>query len=253
MKNSFQRNLLLGFGFSIFCLIISSVASYKSIKNLIQSFDWVDHTNIVDQRVGFLMSSLVDAETGMRGYLLNGDQSFLQPYYLVKDSLIGEVNDIASLTADNPIQRRNCRELRNSVDNNILLISTLIQRKAAGATLNEDSLALGKQYMDRSRVITDRMKGVENRLLIWRKASVDKSTTFSLIFIMLASLIAIAVSIVFYLKTIQNIDDNQQLHDELIKKEIATNKQIDIIQQHADKIASGDYSARLDLKDLKDE
>jgi CHASE3 domain sensor protein len=253
MMKPIQRNLLIGFSFSVICLLASAVASYKSIKNLLNSFEWVNHTTTVDTRVADVMSSLIDAETGMRGYLLNGDDSFLQPYYAVKDSLFTNIDDISFLTSDNPLQRKNCKDLTNIVQLDMSLINDLIQRKKAGEKLNEDSLALGKKYMDESRTITTRMENVENRLLFNRKSIVNRSTVFTLIFIMLASLIAIIVTILFYIRTKQNIDDNQHLHDELIQKEKNTNRQIEVIKQHAEKIAGGDYSARLDPKDLKNE
>jgi hypothetical protein len=106
--------------------------------------------------------------------------------------------------------------------------------------------------MDETRALTTQMQGVENRLLVNRKAIVSNSTIFSLVFIALASLIAIVVTIVFYIRTRKNIDDTQYLHDELVRKEKLVTKQINAIQAHADRIASGDYSARLDPDDLKE-
>ncbi len=41
------RNLQIGFGLSLLILIVSSVASYSSIHNLLESSYWVDHTDSV--------------------------------------------------------------------------------------------------------------------------------------------------------------------------------------------------------------
>ncbi|SHN07139.1 CHASE3 domain-containing protein [Chitinophaga sp. CF418] len=61
-------------------LVVSSVASFFSIRNLLQSAFWVDHTNAVIYRLENTLSFMKDAETGQRGYLLTGDEDFLEPY-----------------------------------------------------------------------------------------------------------------------------------------------------------------------------
>ena len=62
------RNLQIGFGLSLLILIVSSVASYSSIQNLLESARQVDHTDSVINRLEDVMSTMKDAETGQRGY-----------------------------------------------------------------------------------------------------------------------------------------------------------------------------------------
>ena len=80
MKLSLKTNLRIGLGISLLLLIISSVASYISIKNLIKSADMVVASNEVINDVDNIVSMLKDAETGQRGYLLTGNEVFLDPY-----------------------------------------------------------------------------------------------------------------------------------------------------------------------------
>ncbi len=70
--NAFKRNLIIGYGISLLLLIISAVASYISITNLLSSAQWVNHTNEVQKKVEKVTASLVDAETGQRGFLITG-------------------------------------------------------------------------------------------------------------------------------------------------------------------------------------
>ena len=46
----------------------------------LQSAGMVEHTLIVRETANTVLNSLVDAETGQRGYLLTGDPPFLEPY-----------------------------------------------------------------------------------------------------------------------------------------------------------------------------
>jgi two-component system sensor histidine kinase EvgS len=45
-----------------------------------------------------LLSELKDAETGQRGYLLTGDEAFLEPYLAVRDSISGHLEELRQLT-----------------------------------------------------------------------------------------------------------------------------------------------------------
>ena len=69
MKTNFKQNLLLGFGASLLILIISSVASYLSIRNLLDSSQWVNHTQEVIAELRSITSGLGEAETNQRGYV----------------------------------------------------------------------------------------------------------------------------------------------------------------------------------------
>lgn len=48
--------------------------------DLNRSLQSVDHTDLVIDQSGHLLMLLIDMESGMRGYIATGDESFLQPY-----------------------------------------------------------------------------------------------------------------------------------------------------------------------------
>ena len=49
-------------------------------------------------RAGDLLSQLRDAETSQRGYLLTGDETFLEPYLAVRDSISDHLGVLRQLT-----------------------------------------------------------------------------------------------------------------------------------------------------------
>jgi PAS domain S-box-containing protein len=57
------------------------------------------HTFIVMKLADSLLSSLKDAETSQRGYLLTGDTSFLQPYEVVRDTISRQLKDLHTQTS----------------------------------------------------------------------------------------------------------------------------------------------------------
>ena len=61
------RNLQIGFGLSLLLLIITAVASYSSIINLMDASKWVDHTDSVIIKTDQALFVLRDAEVRASG------------------------------------------------------------------------------------------------------------------------------------------------------------------------------------------
>jgi hypothetical protein len=51
------------------------------------------------------LSIMVDAETGERGYIISGDETFLEPYRAALDGINEHIKELKQLTADNPNQQ----------------------------------------------------------------------------------------------------------------------------------------------------
>src|SRR5215217_1677101 len=107
MPNKFKRNVIIAFGFSLLLLLLSSIASYVSIQNLISSAERVDHTNNVISELDNINVMLQEAESSQRGFLLTGDASFLIPYDEANKSIADKIANIKQLTADNLPQLQN--------------------------------------------------------------------------------------------------------------------------------------------------
>ena len=80
MKNNFKNNLLISSLVSLLVLTISSVASFISIKSLLNSNFWVNHTQEVIYNLNEGSSIIIEAQTSMRGYLITGDEQFTEGY-----------------------------------------------------------------------------------------------------------------------------------------------------------------------------
>jgi len=63
----------------VLLLILGGVSVY-SITDIVDTNRWVNHTRVVLADSSAIVSSAVDMETGMRGYLLAGQEDFLDPY-----------------------------------------------------------------------------------------------------------------------------------------------------------------------------
>src|SRR6476659_3799691 len=121
MKTSFKKNLVFGFSFSLLLLILSAVASFVSIRNLLASNQLVQHTETVIRNLEQMLSTLKDAETGQRGYLLTGQERFLEPYIGARQRALNQINTVKLLTRDDPMQQKVLDELAIVVDTRMQL------------------------------------------------------------------------------------------------------------------------------------
>jgi len=82
--NAFRRswNLTLALCFMVFAVMIATgILIERSMSSLAESRELASHALLVDGELKDVMTQMLDAETGQRGFLLSGRASHLQPYY----------------------------------------------------------------------------------------------------------------------------------------------------------------------------
>ncbi|RYE54697.1 MAG: GAF domain-containing protein, partial [Sphingobacteriales bacterium] len=246
MKSSLKSNLRLGLGLSLILLILSSLASYVSIRNLINNADLVAHSNEVINNLDNTISNLKDAETGQRGYLLTGNKVFLQPYYGAKERVNALYLNIKQETQDNPYQQRKIDTLKEILDTRLNIIEKTIKVKENGATVTEGYLLDGKVYMDKVRKLIVDMQNEEKRLLSIRTTDMNTFAGYTPLLIILAAVLSLLITIFFYRKVSMDFNQRVALQQQLQDLNEETSKRIQIIQGIAQQISQGDYKVRLD-------
>ncbi|MDP2202866.1 MAG: PAS domain S-box protein, partial [Methylicorpusculum sp.] len=84
------------------------------------------HTNALILRANALMSELKDAETGQRGYLLTGNETFLEPYLMVLDTITGHLDQLRQLNATSTANK-SLKALVPLIDAKITALSEMIE------------------------------------------------------------------------------------------------------------------------------
>ncbi len=245
MKSNFQRNLIIGFGFSLFLLIFGSMASIISIRNLISSAGWVEHTNQVIRHLDEVISSLKDAETGQRGYLITGDDDFLTPYRGAEDSIARHIRMTKEMTADNPRQQRSAEELTQVVRQRLAVLNNNIDKRRRGNTLTAEDIERGKHLMDQARMIISEMKTSEQQLLAARTEKMNAFAGTTPIFVLIASILAIVITIISFIRVNSDYKQRNALQLALEKKDEDITRRIEMTQEVAARISAGDYTARI--------
>jgi methyl-accepting chemotaxis protein len=96
--------LIFSFLMPILLVIAMSVVIYKSVNDLIQTSKWVNHTHEAIGLANDLGGSMVDMETGLRGYLVAGQEAFLEPYTAGQASFAKAMGKATKHVSDNATQ-----------------------------------------------------------------------------------------------------------------------------------------------------
>lgn len=176
-KRILRRNIMLPLGVGI----ASAALFVILIFNLLDSMNWVEHSERVIGKAQEVSKLAVDMESGMRGYLLSGDNSFLQPYLLSKPKIQAEISGLALLVKDSPAQTDRLKRTQAYIDQWHEYASQMISKRQA----SEDFMPIlrqgnGKMQFDAIRNELAAFVAEEERILKTRSDSARKTTSFSL-------------------------------------------------------------------------
>ena len=197
---SVGRRLLAGFGLAGLTLLLIVFVSYRSITGLIENDAMVDHSHQVRTSLALLLSEMKDAETGQRGYLLTGSDSYLEPYEGALRTVKGTLGELRNLTQDNPHQQHRLDQLGSMIDGKFAeLKETIDLRRGPGleAALKVVLNNSGKSIMDQIRNLAADADQEEIDLLKQRAESARSSAEVTTGIIIWGGLLgAIAVGLI---------------------------------------------------------
>ena len=107
-----KTKIAAGYALILFLMVTVSTIAYKSVISLIQSVDWVEHTHEVIETGTLVGASMVDMETGKRGFLVTGIEAYLEPYNDGLKKFDIYITNGAKLTSDNRAQVARWKEVK---------------------------------------------------------------------------------------------------------------------------------------------
>ena len=194
---------VVGFGLTLAVLVVGGVLGYTNARRLDDDRRMVGHTHEVIGALESLLSTLKDAETGQRGYLLAGDEKYLEPYEDALKRVPGEFALLAELTSDNPDQQARLAVLEGKIDVRLDELRRTIALMKAGdrpAALKVVRSDTGKAMMDDLRKDIAAMRRAEDDLLERRSDKSAARHRATVLSILLPAVIGIVlVGVVYYL------------------------------------------------------
>ncbi|THD61250.1 response regulator [Phenylobacterium sp.] len=199
IRSGLQLGTAFGLAAVIAFFLISGAVAYLNIQTLRADSQLVLHSHQVLSALDDLLSTAQDAETGQRGYLLTGNEKYLEPYDRAVADMVSRLDTVGSLTQDNRTQQANLAQLRRHVDAKLAeLRETIDLRKTKGidAALALVTTDRGKVEMDAIRTQADVMRQEEVRLREIRLAEMSAAFKSAQSSGVLAGLLGAGVTII---------------------------------------------------------
>jgi PAS domain S-box-containing protein len=195
-------------------LIIGGVGiqSYLGIQRMTETNRWVTHSHEVIENLEHVLTLLTDAETGQRGFVLLGEDSYLEPYNTAIGDIPKDIDTVTALTKDNPQQQESLKQLAElSQDKLAVLRETMELRRQSGldAALQVIRTDRGRRIMDDIRALVNLMERREKDLLAVRSQAAGEvaGRTVQTIGVgVLLSLLVLAVAAVIVTRTARLAD-----------------------------------------------
>src|ERR1700733_5457158 len=131
-----------------------------------------------------VLSSVKDAETGQRGYLLTDRETYLEPYNNARADIPGELQELRRLTANNPRQQELLSQVQRFTEQKLSELQESIVLKRSGNAQGALALLLtdrGKLTMDRIRDLIDQFLDQERVTLAQRVETSRQASELTLI------------------------------------------------------------------------
>ena len=158
-------------------LILSAGLGYWNILQLRRDDAWVAHTDEVLDALEGVVSTMKDTETSQRGYLITGEDSYLEPYNAAVTAIQDRIQRLKHLTADNPRQQARIRLMEEQISAKLKeLDRTIALRKKDPETARQIVLTVKTRgSWTRSAAQVQEMQQEERDLLVARERQSQQS------------------------------------------------------------------------------
>lgn len=159
-------------------LLVTFVISMTNLRNVYDTTDAVAQSYAFKADLEEVLSRLVDAESGARGYVITGDEEYLEPSVRARQDVAAKVSDAEALARNSPEQQADLRRVLAAADVKMASVDEAIRRRrdagveSARAKISDRS---GKRAMDQIRALIDRIEAREDTLLAVRVRDAKRS------------------------------------------------------------------------------
>jgi CheY-like chemotaxis protein/signal transduction histidine kinase/CHASE3 domain sensor protein len=160
---------LIGFAAAVIAVVAITVLSFNALEQRGQNARRVTATLDTVTHLQALLSVLKDAETGQRGYLLTGEDSYLAPYTHAQRTFADELKQSQEAVKDDPDQLRRLAEVKQLASDKFAEIARTLELRGKGDAAG----ALGVVKSDRGRESMERIRALVGEMLAEEQAQLE--------------------------------------------------------------------------------
>jgi methyl-accepting chemotaxis protein len=197
MKWNVGTKIGVGFGLALVVFVVVGAVSYRSTTQLIEASDLRKHTYDVLTQLDEMFSRVKDVIAGQRGYMLTGDDSYLEPFQIASGNIEQNLQALRKLTEDNPRQQQRLITVEPLIKNRLAFSMEAIDaRRTNGleAAIQLVKTAKGKTLFDDIHKVVLEMEIEEEGLLKKRTEAAETDARNAKWTIVVGSLTALALA-----------------------------------------------------------
>lgn len=191
---TFGQQLTMGYLLAALILLGVALAGYRSTTALVTNDTLVTRSQLIRRELLTLVSALKDTETGYRGYIITGDDSYLAPYNGARPVIRNTLNDLRRLDADDPVLLHDLGVMSPLIDAKLAVAARNIAlRRSSGyeAAAKMTQSGEGKTLMDRIRATATAADTELARQIDTREADARSSADFAITVILWGGVIGV--------------------------------------------------------------
>ena len=179
---TFGQQLTMGYLLAALTLLGVALAGYRSTTALVANDTLVTRSQLIRRELLTLVSALKDTETGYRGYVITGDESYLAPYNNAGPVIGNTLGDLRRLDGDDPVLTHDVGAMVPLIHAKLALAARNIAlRRSSGyeAAAKMIQSGEGKTLMDQIRAVAGAADAELARQIDGREAEARSSADFA--------------------------------------------------------------------------
>jgi signal transduction histidine kinase/CHASE3 domain sensor protein/AmiR/NasT family two-component response regulator/HPt (histidine-containing phosphotransfer) domain-containing protein len=220
---SLGRKTNVQFGIVLTILLAVGISSYEGIVEIMHAADERTQSRQIIAEIDALLTEIVNAETGQRGYLLTGDKTYLEPYTNSRRPIQQNLSNLTVDLFDNEEGLVQLAEVKilirkklSELDETLLLKS----QDRFGDALKLIRTNVGNDYMKGiRRLLVDELKAKEKIKLKARVDRMDRTLATMIVKVAVGSFLAILITAIGSYLLTRELNERKQIEAALHKEQ----------------------------------
>lgn len=194
-----ERGVFLSFGVAMFFLGVIGLTSWQTTRQAVELSGRIHHTREVMDELDAIEADLLNMESGLRGFIITGNEKFLAPFAKDRKGLQEHLSAVQQLTADNPNQQRDLLILSPMAAKRAALLDQSIDLRRNDSSNVQAQIKLtleNEMVMDHLHAEIAKMMHEERRLLTERVQAEHATADRAILTILLGIGVAFGISLI---------------------------------------------------------
>jgi signal transduction histidine kinase len=205
-------------------IAIVGLTTWRNIRLTAEHERWVVHTHQVLLNSADLEKHILEAESGVRGFLLADSASYLEPVAAARAAAMRDLVTLHHLTADNPVQGPRL----DSLDRLVATRFTALDRTRAtehSPEVRDGAMHQGTAVMDTITRLTSAINTEEQRLLVRRSADALRQGRFTVLILLAGGAVALVLAALVMILMARSAAEQAAAHEQMASQNVVLENQ----------------------------